>query len=86
MYGRTALANDLRYEEWFGASQEYCAWIVALASHRIAGLDEIWINQDPVWTANGGVSAKYQGYFYVQHVVLEPSSSRARTSGTARAG
>ena len=73
--GSTALANDVRYQEWYGANQEFCAWIVALASHRIQGVDEVWLNDDLAWTAAGGAQGKYVGYFSIPHVVLEGSAA-----------
>lgn len=73
--GSTALANDVRYQEWYGANQEFCAWIVALASHRIQGVDEVWLNDDLAWTSAGGAQGKYVGYFSIPHVVLEGSAA-----------
>jgi hypothetical protein len=86
VYGHTAFANDLRYEEWFGADQEYCGWIIALASHRIQSLDEVWIKQDLAWSATGGVQPKFVGYFLVKHVVTEGSPSNTLVLSDPDAG
>lgn len=80
--GSTALATDVRYQEWYGANQEFCAWIVALASHRIQSMDEVWLNDDLAWTAAGGAQGKYVGYFSVPNVVLEGSATTI-TVGTS---
>lgn len=80
--GSTALATDVRYQEWYGANQEYCAWVVALASHRIQSVDQIWINDDLAWTSTGGPQGKFVGYFSVPNIVLEGSASTI-TVGTS---
>lgn len=80
--GQTAMATDIRYEEWSGANQEYCDWIVCLASHAIDGVEEIWIDQELAWSASRGVSAKFAGYFWVPNIVLEGSSASAFTFGS----
>lgn len=80
--GSTALATDVRYQEWYGANQEYCAWVVALASHRIQSVDQIWINDDLAWTSAGGPQGKFVGYFSVPNIVLEGSASTI-TVGTS---
>jgi hypothetical protein len=72
--GSTAMATDIRYQEWYGADQQFCTWIVALASHRVTSVDEIWLNDDLAWTAAGGAQGKYRGYFSVPNVVLEGSA------------
>ena len=41
--GATALANDIRYEEWSGTNQEYLDRIICVASHEVQSVDEIWI-------------------------------------------
>ena len=72
--GSTAMATDVRYEEWYGKDQEFCAWVIALASHRIQGVDQIWLNDDLAWTATGGTQGKYVGYFSVPNIVTEGSA------------
>lgn len=72
--GSTAMATDIRYQEWYGSNQEFCAWIVALASHRIESMDQVWLNDDLAWTKTGGAQGKYAGYFSVPDVVLEGSA------------
>lgn len=80
--GQTAMATDIRYEEWSGTNQEYCDWIVCLASHAIDGVDEIWIDQELAWSASRGVSAKFAGYFWVPNIVLEGSPTNTFTFGS----
>lgn len=84
VFGSTAMATDVRYEEWSGADQEYCDWIICLASHAIDGVDEIWLNNDLAWTAAGGVQGKFAGYLEVPNIILEGTPRNAFTfaSGT----
>ena len=77
--GSTAMATDIRYEEWSGADQDYCDWIVCLASHAIDGVDEIWLNDELAWTLAGGVQGKFAGYFEVPNIILEGSPGNAFT-------
>ncbi|GAM00572.1 phage tail protein [Sphingomonas parapaucimobilis] len=69
--GQTAMATDIRYEEWHGAKQDYCSWIVALASHAIHAVDEIWLNDELAWSTVRGVTSKFAGYFSVPRIVTE---------------
>ncbi len=75
--GQTAMPVDVRHEEWEGANQEWCRWIVAHASHGIDGVEEIWFGTELGWSATTGVTAKYRGYFFVDAVVLEGSPANA---------
>ncbi|MEJ8630585.1 hypothetical protein P0F65_13445 [Sphingomonas sp. I4] len=75
--GQTALPVDVRHEEWEGANQEWCRWIVAHASHGIDGVEEIWFGTELAWSATTSVTSKYRGYFFVDAVVLEGSPANA---------
>ena len=82
--GQTAMATDIRYEEWSGKDQEYCDWIICLASHAIDGVEEIWIDQELAWSASRGVTAKFAGYFSVPNIILEGSPANAFTFGSGK--
>lgn len=84
VYGQTAMATDVRYEEWSGADQDYCDWIIALASHRIDGVEEIWLNTELAWSASRGVTSKFAGYFSVPNIVLEGSPANAFTFASGK--
>ncbi len=84
VYGQTAMATDVRYEEWSGTDQDYCDWIIALASHRIDGVEEIWLNTELAWSASRGVTAKFAGYFSVPNIVLEGSPANAFTFASGK--
>ncbi len=82
--GQTAMPVDVRYEEFSGSNQEYCDWIVALASHSIDGVEEIWLNTEMAWSATTGTVGKYVGYFSVPNIVLEGTPANAFTFATGK--
>jgi len=82
--GSTALATDVRYEEWSGTNQDYCDWIVCVASHKIEGVDEIWLNDELAWSTGSGVQSKYSGYFSVEAIVLEGTPANATTFASGK--
>ncbi|MBX4388517.1 hypothetical protein K4H03_20710, partial [Mycobacterium tuberculosis] len=66
VFGQTAMATDIRYEEWSGTNQEYLDRIVAVASHKVQAIEEIWFDDKLAWTSAGGVQSPYSGYLTVQ--------------------
>ncbi|WP_341207286.1 hypothetical protein [uncultured Sphingomonas sp.] len=82
--GQTAMATDVRYEEWSGKDQDFCDWIICTASHAIDGVEEIWLDTDLAWTAVGGVQGKFRGYFDVPNIVLEGSPANAFTFASGK--
>jgi hypothetical protein len=85
--GQTAGPVDVRYEEWSGKDQELCDWIIALASHAIDGVDEVWFDTEMAWSATTGVVGKYVGYFAIPNLILEgtPQNAFSFGSGTWKA-
>ena len=65
VFGETALATDIRYQEWTGNNQEYLSEIVCVASHKVQSVDEIWFEDKLAWTAAGGAQGEYAGYLTV---------------------
>jgi hypothetical protein len=65
VFGTTAMPLDLRYHESSGTDQEYVDYIIALAAHKVASIDEIWFEEKQAWTASGGVTGTYSGYLTV---------------------
>lgn len=78
------MATDVRYEEWHGASQDYCSWIICVASHAIESIDEIWLNDELAWTAAGGPQGKFVGYFSVPHLTLEAQATDGYTFASGK--
>jgi hypothetical protein len=73
VFGETAMATDIRYQEWNGGDQEYRDDIICFASHRITDLQEIWLDDKLAWTAASGAQGEFAGYLTVD----------VRTEGTA---
>ena len=65
VFGTTAMPLDLRYHESSGTDQEFIDYIVAVAAHKVASIDEIWFEEKQAWTAGGGVTGTYTGYLTV---------------------
>jgi hypothetical protein len=65
VFGTTAMPLDLRYHESSGTDQEYIDYIIAVAAHKVASIDEIWFEEKQAWTASGGVTATYAGYLAI---------------------
>jgi hypothetical protein len=71
--GTTAMPLDLRYHEASGSDQEFIDYIIAVAAHKVASIDQIWFEEKLAWSAAGGVTSTYNGYLTVE----------TRTEGTA---
>jgi hypothetical protein len=82
--GRTAMATDVRYCEWFGTNQERFGEIIAVASHKVKSVQEVWLNDELAWSSTGGVTSKYNGYFWVRNVVLEGGAANGVTFGSGQ--
>ncbi|WP_168371535.1 gp53-like domain-containing protein [Sphingomonas sp. Leaf257] len=81
--GSTAMATDLRDQEW-SADQSILHRFIVCASHRCQAIREIWFDDKLAWSATGGVQAPYVGYLDVTPV-LEGSAANAINIG-ARMG
>jgi hypothetical protein len=64
-FGNTALANDVRYQTFTGAKQQFIEQIVAVASHKVESIYEIWLDNEKAWSSASGVVAKFSGYLTV---------------------
>lgn len=64
VFGTTAMNLDLRYHETSGSDQEYVDYIIALAAHKVASIDQIWFDESKAWDS-GTVQSKYSGYLTV---------------------
>lgn len=73
VFGNTAMALDVHYQEFTGTDQEYLNNVPVFASHTVQSIDEIWFDQDKAWSASNGVASKFAGYLTVT----------TRTAGTA---
>lgn len=65
VFGNTAAATDLRYQAYTGDDQEFYNQVIALSSHLLGSIDEIWIDNEMAWSSSGGVLGRYVGYLDV---------------------
>lgn len=76
VFGRTAMATDVRYQAFTGTDQEFYHQIVCVASHAVESIEELWLDQEQLWTSAGGVTGKFASYLTVTPV-LEGSAANA---------
>lgn len=75
MVGKTALATDIRDEE-FTASQAYFHRFLVVASHKVHAIREVWFDDKLAWSSTSGVTSDFSGYLWVTPI-LEGSSANA---------
>ena len=63
--GTTAMPLDLRYHEASGTDQEYIDYIICVAAHKVASIDEIYFEEKLAWSSGSGVASRYSGYLTV---------------------
>lgn len=76
IFGRTAMATDLRDQENTGGDQEYLHRFIVCASHAVQSIDEIWFDEEKAWSQTGGVTSKFSGYLALD-VCTEGSAAEA---------
>jgi len=76
VFGKTAMATDVRYQAFTGTAQEYYEQIVCCASHKVTSIEELWLDQELAWSSASGIATKFSGYLTVT-AVLEGSSANA---------
>lgn len=82
VFGRTAMAVDLRYTEPSGADQRYVDAILHLASHKCHSVDKLYINDELAWTLAGGAQGIYAGYLTFQPILQSgPAAYHTVNSG-----
>lgn len=73
--GKTALATDIRDEE-FTDSQEYFHRFIVVAAHKVHAIREVWFDDKKAWDSVSGVTSEFSGYLWVTPI-LEGSSANA---------
>ncbi len=73
--GKTALATDIRDEE-FTDSQTYFHRFIVVAAHKVHAIREVWFDDKKAWDSVSGVTADFSGYLWVTPI-LEGSSANA---------
>lgn len=86
VFGSTAMATDIRYEEYGGTDQEYLDRIIAVASHKVQAIREIWIEDKLAWTSAGGIQSTYTGYLTVNTRLEGTSANTIAINGGGKWG
>lgn len=76
VFGTTAMATDIRDQEFTGTDQEYLHRFIVVASHRINEITKITFDDKPAWTLAGDVQGEYVGYLTVAPI-LEGNAGNA---------
>lgn len=76
VFGTTAMANDIRDQEFTGTGQEYLHRFIVVASHKVDAITQITFDDKLAWTAAGGVQGEYVGYLTVAPI-LEGNAGNA---------
>ena len=82
VFGRTAMATDVRYHECTGTDQEYYWQVIALASHAVEAIEELWMDDKLAWSSGGGVTADFSGYLTVWAVAEGSAANITSISST----
>ena len=75
VFGQTAMATDIRDQEYTN-NQEYLHRFIVVAAHKVQSIDEIWFDDKKAWTAAGGAQGEYVGYLTVTPI-LEGNAGNA---------
>lgn len=67
--GRTAMATDLRDQEFTGTDKEYLHRFIVVAAHKVNSIQQIWFDDQLAWTSAGGVQGAYSGYLTVTPIL-----------------
>ena len=62
--GRTAMATDIRDEE-FTDSQGYFHRFIVCASHKVSSIESIYFDDKLAWTSAGGAQGEFVGWLTV---------------------
>ena len=80
VFGRTAAGNDIRFFEEHGKNDHYTQ-VVALASHKIEGLRQYWMEEQLTWQ-NNDVQGDFESGVRFLRVVTEGHTSNVQEVGT----
>jgi hypothetical protein len=69
VFGTTAMATDIRDQEFTGANQEYLHRFIVVASHKVNAISNIYFDDKLAWTIGGGVQAGFTGYLTVAPIL-----------------
>lgn len=76
VFGTTAMANDIRDQEFTGTNQEYLHRFIVVASHAVDEITQITFDDKLAWTLAGGVQGDFVGYLTVTPI-LEGNAGNA---------
>lgn len=80
-FGETALGTDVRFNEKYASDDRYVE-VIACASHKVAGILSIYMEEELTWTAAGGAQGKYASGIVSVVVKNEGTAGNAVAAGS----
>jgi len=62
VYGKVRTGGNVVFIDHSGDDNKYLHLVVVFASHEIQGYDEIWFNDNKIWTSSGGFQSDWGTY------------------------
>ena len=62
IYGRIRVGGNVVFISHSGTDNKYLHMAVVFATHEIQAYDEIWFNDNKIWTASGGFQGDWGTY------------------------
>lgn len=62
VYGKVRTGGNVVFIDHSGDDNKYLHLVVVFASHEIQGYDEIWFNDNKIWTSTGGFQSDWGTY------------------------
>jgi len=62
VYGKVRTGGNVVFIDHSGGDNKYLHLVVVFASHEIQGYDEIWFNDNKIWTSTGGFQDDWGTY------------------------
>jgi len=62
VFGETAFATDVIYQEASGDDQEFISLVIACAAHEVHSFDTIWTEDKPLWSSGSGLATEFAYY------------------------
>jgi len=83
VFGKTAMATDLRDQEVIGADKDYIHRFLVIAAHQVENVQEIWFDDKKAWdwVAGGTVYGDYVGYLTINVRTVGTPANAINISG-----
>ncbi len=77
IYGRVRVGGNVVFIAHSGSDNKYLHLAVVFATHRITAYDEVWFNDNKIWTASGGFQDDWGTYVTMDTTKLGTAAQAA---------